>query len=55
MFPSLDPATGKTTYAAFARCYLNEEAVLEAHNAPTRAYDGSRAGDEDAGADDQHL
>ncbi|WP_431266894.1 terminase TerL endonuclease subunit [Dankookia sp. P2] len=41
VFPSLDPATGKTTYAAFARCYLNEEAVLEARNA---SYPGWAAG-----------
>jgi phage terminase large subunit-like protein len=33
VFPRTDPATGRTHYAAFARCYLNEEAVLEARNA----------------------
>ncbi|TDH59007.1 terminase large subunit [Dankookia rubra] len=41
VFPSVDPATGKTTYAAFARCYLKEEAVLEARNA---SYPGWAAG-----------
>ncbi|MBL6082002.1 terminase large subunit [Belnapia sp. T18] len=37
VFPQTCRETGKTTYAAFARCYLNEEAVLEARNA---AYPG---------------
>jgi phage terminase large subunit-like protein len=41
VFPRTDPATGKTTYAAFSRCYLNEEAVLEARNA---SYPGWAAG-----------
>lgn len=31
-FPKQDPATGKTFYTAFARCYLNEAAVMEARN-----------------------
>jgi len=41
VFPQSCPETGKTTYAVFARCYLNEEAVLEARNA---AYPGWVAG-----------
>ena len=32
VFPDRDPDTGKARYAAFARCYLNEAAVLEARN-----------------------
>src|SRR3954452_3967436 len=32
VFPARDPETGKVTYTAFARCYLNEAAVLEARN-----------------------
>src|ERR687898_981473 len=32
VFPERDPETGKATYTAFARCYLNEAAVLEARN-----------------------
>jgi phage terminase large subunit-like protein len=32
VFPARDPDTGKVTYTAFARCYLNEAAVLEARN-----------------------
>src|SRR5215218_5521691 len=32
VFPRRDPETGKVTYTAFARCYLNEAAVLEARN-----------------------
>ena len=32
VFPDRDPETGKARYAAFARCYLNEAAVLEARN-----------------------
>ena len=37
VFPQSCPETGKTSYAVFARCYLNEEAVMEARNA---AYPG---------------
>jgi phage terminase large subunit-like protein len=32
VFPSRDPETGKARHTAFARCYLNEAAVLEARN-----------------------
>ncbi len=32
VFPSQDLETGRTTYAVFARCYLNEAAVAEARN-----------------------
>jgi phage terminase large subunit-like protein len=32
VFPERDLATGKATYTAFARCYLNEAAVMEARN-----------------------
>jgi phage terminase large subunit-like protein len=32
VFPARDHETGKTTYTAFARCYLNEAAVMEARN-----------------------
>ncbi|MBL6459393.1 terminase large subunit [Belnapia sp. T6] len=32
VFPGRDPDTGKARYTAFARCYLNEAAVLEARN-----------------------
>ena len=32
VFPGRDPDTGKARYAAFARCYLNEAAVMEARN-----------------------
>jgi phage terminase large subunit-like protein len=32
VFPSRDVETGRTTYAVFARCYLNEAAVAEARN-----------------------
>jgi phage terminase large subunit-like protein len=32
VFSGRDPETGKVTYTAFARCYLNEAAVLEARN-----------------------
>jgi phage terminase large subunit-like protein len=32
VFPRQDPETGKVTYTAFARCFLNEAAVLEARN-----------------------
>jgi phage terminase large subunit-like protein len=32
VFPARDPDTGKARYTAFARCYLNEAAVLEARN-----------------------
>ena len=32
VFPSKDVDTGRTTYAVFARCYLNEVAVVEARN-----------------------
>src|SRR5215207_2439371 len=32
VFPGRDPDTGKVTYTAFARCYLNEDAVMEARN-----------------------
>ena len=32
VFPTQDPTTGKTHYTAFARCYLNEAAVMEARN-----------------------
>jgi phage terminase large subunit-like protein len=32
VFPGRDPDTGRVTYTAFARCYLNEAAVLEARN-----------------------
>jgi len=31
-FPSRDADSGRTTYAVFARCYLNEAAVAEARN-----------------------
>lgn len=33
VFPDRDLATGRATYTAFARCYLNDAAVLEARNA----------------------
>jgi phage terminase large subunit-like protein len=32
VFPARDPETGKASYTAFARCYLNEAAVLEARH-----------------------
>jgi hypothetical protein len=32
VFPSRDTETGRSTYAVFARCYLNEAAVAEARN-----------------------
>src|SRR5215212_687018 len=32
VFSMRDPDTGKARYAAFARCYLNEAAVMEARN-----------------------
>src|SRR3954447_3057187 len=32
VFPGHDAETGKVTYTAFARCYLNEDAVMEARN-----------------------
>jgi phage terminase large subunit-like protein len=32
VFPNRDTDTGRTTYAVFARCYLNEAAVAEARN-----------------------
>ena len=32
VFPSKDVETGRTIYAVFARCYLNETAVAEARN-----------------------
>jgi len=32
VFPSSDADSGRTTYAVFARCYLNEAAVAEARN-----------------------
>lgn len=32
VFPGRDPETGKASYTAFARCYLNEAAVLEARH-----------------------
>jgi phage terminase large subunit-like protein len=32
VFASRDVETGRTTYAVFARCYLNEAAVAEARN-----------------------
>src|SRR3954463_5231374 len=32
VFPDRDPETGRSTYTAFARCYLNEAAVREARN-----------------------
>ena len=32
VFPARDPDTDEARYAAFARCYLNEAAVLEARN-----------------------
>jgi phage terminase large subunit-like protein len=32
VFPRKDPDTGRMDYAAFARCYLNEAAVMEARN-----------------------
>ena len=35
--PGPDPETGRTTYTAFARCYLNEAAVMEARNPATLA------------------
>jgi hypothetical protein len=37
VFPSIDADTGRSTYAVFARCYLNEADVAEAHNPPTPA------------------
>ena len=33
VFPSQDPRPGKTHYTVFARCYINEAAVMEARNA----------------------
>ncbi len=32
VFPKQDPETGKTLYTAFARCYVNDAAVMEARN-----------------------
>ena len=32
VFPDRDPDSGKARYTAFARCYLNEAAVMEARN-----------------------
>jgi hypothetical protein len=32
VFPDEDADTGKMTYAAFARCYINDAAVMEARN-----------------------
>ncbi|TDH58271.1 terminase large subunit [Dankookia rubra] len=32
VFPGRDAETGKASYTAFARCYLNEDAVMEARN-----------------------
>jgi phage terminase large subunit-like protein len=32
VFPREDPETGKTSYTAFARCYVNDAAVMEARN-----------------------
>ncbi len=32
VFPSSDAETGRSTYAVFAGCYLNESAVAEARN-----------------------
>ena len=32
VFPKQDPETGKTHYTAFARCYVNDAAVMEARN-----------------------
>ena len=32
VLPKQDPETGKTHYAAFARCYVNDAAVIEARN-----------------------
>jgi phage terminase large subunit-like protein len=32
VFPTREAGTGRTTYTAFARCYINEAAVLEARN-----------------------
>jgi phage terminase large subunit-like protein len=32
VFPTRDPDTGKTRYTAFARCCLNEAAIMEARN-----------------------
>ncbi len=33
VFPRQDPDTGKSLYTAFARCYVNDAAVMEARNA----------------------
>ena len=42
VFPRVDSKTGKTTYTAFARCYVNDAAVMEARNSsyPGWAADG---------------
>src|SRR6187397_2227575 len=42
VFPQQDAASGKTRYAVFARCYLNDAAVMEARNPsyPGLAEDG---------------
>jgi len=32
VFPTQDRETGKTIYTAFARCYVNDAAVIEARN-----------------------
>jgi phage terminase large subunit-like protein len=37
VFPTRDIETGRTTYTAFARGYINEAAVLEARNHPIPA------------------
>jgi hypothetical protein len=43
-FPSRDAENGRTTYAVFARCYLNEAAVAEARSryGRGRTSEGSR-------------
>jgi phage terminase large subunit-like protein len=42
VFPRQDPETGRTNYAVFARCFINEAAVTETRNAfyPGWAADG---------------